>query len=299
MCFCGVLAFLVTTYVFYTCRIFYEIWVARHINPKNLDAWFGLFTHQIPINYFYKLAPENLRSREKAIFYADKMIEVAPNNPRSYNLRANIDRKDGNFEEAKKYYQKALDICNETGSSAKPTTLLVGGHNHMFSGDDETAMKFYQEAQDVAENGDSKRNMGFYKAILHLYNNDFYSAFAEFDKFQNQLDDYSDANASVIVVSMDSEDKAKKTQLDWGLDKLNIGYNLSLEDAKNWGLFISKSIKEAESDIFCEPGLFIIKKDGSIYMVNISNMPWARPDLSTFPAKLKFAQDNKYPVNHE
>ena len=83
---------------------------------------------------------------------------------------------------------------------------------------------------------------------------------------------------------------------DWGLDKLNIGYNLSLEDAKNWGLFISKSIKEVESDIFCEPGLFIIKKDGSIYMVNISNMPWARPDLSTFPAKLKFAQDNKYPV---
>ena len=25
---------------------------ATNINPKNLDAWFGLFTHQIPINYF-------------------------------------------------------------------------------------------------------------------------------------------------------------------------------------------------------------------------------------------------------
>jgi len=111
---------------------------ATEINPKNLDAWFGLFTHQIPINYYYKLAPENLRSVEKAIYYADKMIEVAPNNPRSYNLRANIDRKESNFEEAKKYYQKALDICNETGSSAKPTTLLVGGHNHMFSGDNKT-----------------------------------------------------------------------------------------------------------------------------------------------------------------
>ena len=113
---------------------------------------------------------------------------------------------------------------------------------------------------------------------------------------QNQLDNYSDANASVTVVSMDSEEKAKKTQFDWGLDKLNIGYNLSLDDAKKWGLYISKSIKDAESDIFCEPGLFVIKKDGSIYMVNISNMPWARPDLSTFPGKLKFAQDNKYPV---
>ena len=163
---------------------------ATEINPNNLDAWFGLFTHQIPINYYYKLAPENLRSREKAIYYADKMIEVSPNNPRSYNLRANIDRKDSNFEEAKKYYQKALDICNETGSSAKPTTLLVGGHNHMFSGDDDTAMRFYQEAQDVAETGDSKKNMGFYKGILHLYNNDFYSALDEFTKIENQLDDW-------------------------------------------------------------------------------------------------------------
>ena len=113
---------------------------------------------------------------------------------------------------------------------------------------------------------------------------------------QNQLDDYSDVNTSVTVISMDSEEKAKKTQLDWGLDKLNVGYGLSLDDAKNWGLFISKSIKEAESDIFCEPGLFVIKKDGSIYMVNISNMPFARPDLSTFSANLKFAQDNQYPV---
>ncbi len=163
---------------------------ATEINPKNLDAWFGLFTHQIPINYYYKLAPENLRSREKAIYYADKMIEVSPDNPRSYNLRANIDRKDSNFEEAKKYYQKALDICNETGSSAKPTTLLVGGHNHMFSGDDETAMKFYKEAQDVAEAGDTKRNMGYYKGILHLYNNDFYSALDEFTALEKQLDDW-------------------------------------------------------------------------------------------------------------
>lgn len=171
---------------------------ATEINPKSLNAWFGLFTHQIPINYFYKLAPENLRSRDKAIYYADKMIEVAPDNPRSYNLRANIDRKFSDFDDAKKFYQKALDICNETGSSAKPTTLLVGGHNHMFSGDNETAMRFYQEAQDVSETGSSKRQMGFYKGILHLYNNDFYSALDEFTKLENQLDDWGFNKASLI-----------------------------------------------------------------------------------------------------
>ena len=173
---------------------------ATKINPKNLDAWFGLFTHQIPINYYYKLAPESLRSREKAVYYADKMIEVAPDNPRSYNLRANIDRKFSDFENAKKYYQRALDVCNETGSSLKPTTLLVAGHNYMFSGDNKTAMKFYQEAQDVSENGDSKRNMGFYKGILHLYNNDFYSALDEFTKLEKQLDDWG-FNKSALVSS--------------------------------------------------------------------------------------------------
>ena len=146
---------------------------ATKINPKNLDAWFGLFTHQIPINYYYKLAPESLRSREKAVYYADKMIEVAPDNPRSYNLRANIDRKFSDFENAKKYYQRALDVCNETGSSLKPTTLLVAGHNYMFSGDNETAMKFYQEAQDVSENGESKEIWaiikGFYIYITMIF----------------------------------------------------------------------------------------------------------------------------------
>ena len=174
---------------------------ATEINPKSLDAWFGLFTHQIPINYFYKLAPENLRSREKAIYYADKMIEVAPDNPRSYNLRANIDRKDSNFEEAKKYYQKALDICNETGSSAKPTTLLVGGHNHMFSGDDETAMKFYKEAQEVGEDSGTKLTMANYIANLYLYNNDFYSALDEFVKTEKKLEVWGFDKAGLLDAS--------------------------------------------------------------------------------------------------
>ena len=70
----------------------------------------------------------------------------------------------------------------------------------MLSGDNETAMKFYQEAQDVSENGDSKRNMGFYKGILHLYNNDFYSALDEFTELEKQLDDWG-FNKSALVSS--------------------------------------------------------------------------------------------------
>ena len=113
---------------------------------------------------------------------------------------------------------------------------------------------------------------------------------------ESQLEDYKKANTNVIVVSMDSKEKAEKTKESWGLSNLTIAYDLSEEKAREWNLYISKSIKEAESDIFCEPGLFIIKQDGSLYIINTSNMPFARPDISLLPSKLLFVQDKNYPV---
>ena len=115
-------------------------------------------------------------------------------------------------------------------------------------------------------------------------------------QIDSQLLEYKKSNTEVIAVSMDNKEKALKTKSDWSIKNLNIAYSLSEEDARKWGLYISKSIKEAESDIFCEPGLFIIKEDGTLYLANTSNMPWARPDLTDFPAKLIFAEENNYPV---
>lgn len=115
-------------------------------------------------------------------------------------------------------------------------------------------------------------------------------------QIESQLLEYKKSNTEVIAVSMDNKEKALKVKSDWSIKNLNIAYGLSEENARNWGLYISKSIKEAESDLFCEPGLFIIKKDGTVYLANTSNMPWARPDLTDFPAKLIFAEENNYPV---
>ncbi len=115
-------------------------------------------------------------------------------------------------------------------------------------------------------------------------------------QIDSQLLEYKKSNTQVIAVSMDNKEKALKTKSDWSIKNLNIAYGLSEDDARKWGLYISKSIKEAESDIFCEPGLFIIREDGTLYLANTSNMPWARPDLTDFPAKLIFAEENNYPV---
>lgn len=115
-------------------------------------------------------------------------------------------------------------------------------------------------------------------------------------QIDNQLKEYKKSNTEVIAISMDNKEKAAKAKSTWGIANLKIAFGLSEEKAREWGLYISKSIKESESAIFCEPGLFIIKEDGSLYLANTSNMPWARPDVSTLPAKLVFAEENKYPV---
>ena len=140
-------------------------------------------------------------------------------------------------------------------------------------------------------------NINKSKSMIVFYRGLHCPVCAEFLKLlDTQLQDYKKSNTEVIVVSMDSKEKAVKAKNEWDLKNLNIAYGLSEEKAREWNLYISKSIKETESDIFCEPGLFIIKEDGSLYLVNTSNMPWARPDISSLPAKLVFAEEKNYPV---
>ena len=140
-------------------------------------------------------------------------------------------------------------------------------------------------------------NINKTKSLIIFYRGLHCPVCSEFLKLlDTQLEDYKKSNTEVIVISMDNKEKAIKAKKNWDLKNLNIAYGLSEEKAREWNLYISKSIKESESDIFCEPGLFIIKEDGSLYLVNTSNMPWARPDISSLPAKLVFAEEKSYPV---
>ena len=110
------------------------------------------------------------------------------------------------------------------------------------------------------------------------------------------LKDYEAAGFTVVVASMNDEGLAQKAVDDWGLDGLRVGHSLSVEQAKDWGLWISKAFKDVEADIFTEPGLFWVRPDGRLYLADISNMPWARPDLKMLLSKVQYALDNNYPA---
>ncbi|WP_221181416.1 redoxin domain-containing protein [Histidinibacterium lentulum] len=115
-------------------------------------------------------------------------------------------------------------------------------------------------------------------------------------KLNGLMDAAAEAGVETVVVSMDSAERAEAAKAEWDLDRLTIAYGLTVEDAKAWGLYVSTSIKEAEAQTFAEPGLFWIRPDGRLYLIDISNMPWSRPDVEFLLSKARFAVDNGYPA---
>jgi len=115
-------------------------------------------------------------------------------------------------------------------------------------------------------------------------------------KLNSLMDLAAENGLGVVAVSMDGAERAAAAKDEWGLDKVDVAYGLTEEKAREWGLFISSSIKEAESDIFAEPGLFWVTAEGTIYLVDVANMPFARPDLEILIPKAGFASANGYPA---
>lgn len=118
---------------------------------------------------------------------------------------------------------------------------------------------------------------------------------AYLQKLQTLLADYQASGFSIIALSMNTEALAKQTAEEWELKSLTIGHSLTEADARRWGLYISHAFKEGEADVFCEPGLFWIRPDGRLYLADVSNMPWARPDLEFLHSKIPFAVEKQYP----
>ena len=85
---------------------------------------------------------------------------------------------------------------------------------------------------------------------------------------------------------------------------LPIGYDLDLQVARQWGLYISASrgktsIGIEEPAIFSEPGVFIVRPDGTLYYGSTQTMPFARPSFQDLLGAIDFAIANDYPARGE
>ena len=121
-------------------------------------------------------------------------------------------------------------------------------------------------------------------------------------KFLNSLAGYRqrllDIGIDIAAVSGDS-----KEQLDDHLTRLDVNFplfhGLTPEQMQDLGLYVSVPRSEQETDHnFAEPGLFVINADGRLQVVDLSNNPFARPDLEIFVSGLEWirAPENDYPI---
>ena len=115
-------------------------------------------------------------------------------------------------------------------------------------------------------------------------------------KLAGMADAVRENGLNLVAVSMDPQDRAETVAKDWGLGDMPVAYGMTIEDVRNWGLYLSSSIKEAEPGQFAEPGLFWVQGDGRLYLVDIASAPFARPDLEILLPKAKFALGNSYPA---
>ena len=121
---------------------------------------------------------------------------------------------------------------------------------------------------------------------------------------RDKLDDFAKCGVEVIAISTDDEQRALTTCTNWQLGKLSVGYGLSQETARNWNLYLSSgrgrtSADVEEPQVFVEPGLFLVRRDGTLYMAAIQTTPFARTHLDDVLAGINFILQNNYPARGE
>ena len=110
----------------------------------------------------------------------------------------------------------------------------------------------------------------------------------------------------VRLVAISSDDASRGMQMaeKIGAKLLGFGYGLSMETARQWGLYISSgrgatSIGIEEPALFSEPGVFLIKPDGTLYYGSTQTMPFARPQLQDLLGAIDYAITKAYPARGE
>ncbi|MCB1857139.1 MAG: AhpC/TSA family protein [Gammaproteobacteria bacterium] len=123
----------------------------------------------------------------------------------------------------------------------------------------------------------------------------------ELDKL---VDEFGQRGVSLAAISSDTEARARETQHNWKLERLDLGYGLDLAVAREWGLYISTSrgktsLGIVEPERFSEPGVFLVRPDQTLYWAAVQTMPFARPHFKEMLAGLDFILKNDYPARGE
>ncbi len=116
--------------------------------------------------------------------------------------------------------------------------------------------------------------------------------------------EFATRGVQIIAVSSDDEERGRQMADKVQANLVKFAHGLSLKSARQWGLYISASrgktsIGIEEPALFSEPGVFIVRPDGSLYYGAVQTMPFARPQFQDLLGAIDFAIARDYPARGE
>ncbi|MEP1422498.1 MAG: redoxin domain-containing protein [Erythrobacter sp.] len=109
-------------------------------------------------------------------------------------------------------------------------------------------------------------------------------------QFEKRRAEFDELGIELVAVSSDSEDRASD-QIVQVKSTYRVGYGLSVDQMKQMGLMISGPHNGKDvAGPFAEPGLFVVDQDRNLRVMDISNVPFARPDINTLLLGLNFVR---------
>ncbi|MCB1931802.1 MAG: AhpC/TSA family protein [Candidatus Accumulibacter sp.] len=116
--------------------------------------------------------------------------------------------------------------------------------------------------------------------------------------------EFASRGVHIVAISSDNEERGKQMAEKVGAKGVRFAYGLSLRSARQWGLYISTSrgqtsIGIEEPELFSEPGLFLVRPDGTLYYGAVQTMPFARPPFQDLIGAIDFAVAKNYPARGE
>lgn len=116
--------------------------------------------------------------------------------------------------------------------------------------------------------------------------------------------EFAERGVETIAISSDGEERTRAMADKIAAKALRFAYGLSLPKAREWGLYISTSrgktsIGIDEPALFSEPGVFLVKADGTLYYMSLQTMPFARPNFQEMLGAIDFVIKADYPARGE
>lgn len=119
---------------------------------------------------------------------------------------------------------------------------------------------------------------------------------AQLSELNRRSHELAERGIEIVSVSGETPDRAERMRMEWGIDRVPLAHAFTEPEMRAWGLFVSHAIKDDEPRVFNEPGLFLIRPDGTVYYESILSMPVGRPRLDELLSGIDYWVTNDYPA---